>query len=416
MPAAALKSRDPYFDNARAVLIVLVVIGHVIEMSSSGAARGLYTWIYAFHMPAFILVSGYLARNFTASAKQCGRLLASVLVPYLIFDVLHSLVGAAVNGKAPQFSLGIPAFTLWFLFALVAWRLMVPLLKVLRRPVLVAVAVSLVAGLGTGTGSAVLDRTLGFLPFFALGILLTPEGIERFKAATRGALPRIAAVLVLIGTLGAALLIRDTLPRSALYMKRGYVAVFDSNIEGLLWRAGILAVALLITVALLVLVPAGQTAFTWLGEVTLYVYLLHGLLLVHLLGRIGDWIAEWPQLAVACLAATALAFLLGSPPVRWATRWLIEPKATWLLRPAPQPVTSPAAGPEAVGQRPGDVPFAGVQPEGPAGAALTEATMRLPVVPQPTEPATSSRPPAVPTQREPYGDLPVRDWERRPGQ
>ena len=145
MPAAALKSRDPYFDNARALLIVLVVIGHVIEMSSSGAARGLYTWIYAFHMPAFILISGYLARNFSATPKQCARLLASVLVPYLIFDVLHSLVGAAVKGELPEFSPGVPAFTLWFLFALVAWRLMVPLLRVLRRPVLVAVAVSLLS-------------------------------------------------------------------------------------------------------------------------------------------------------------------------------------------------------------------------------------------------------------------------------
>ena len=384
MPAAALKSRDPYFDNARAVLIVLVVIGHVIEMSSSGAARGLYTWIYAFHMPAFILVSGYLARNFTASAKQCGRLLASVLVPYLIFDVLHSLVGAAVNGKAPQFSLGIPAFTLWFLFALVVWRLMVPLLKVLRRPVLVAVAVSLVAGLGTGTGSAVLDRTLGFLPFFALGILLTPEGIERFKAATRGALPRIAAVLVLIGTLGAALLIRDTLPRSALYMKWGYVAVFDSNIEGLLWRAGILAVALLITVALLVLVPAGQTAFTWLGEVTLYVYLLHGLLISPLRPTIASWDLRWPQVAALVAGAVLLTLLLGSRPVRLATRWLIEPRVTWLLRAdgpaAAQPATSHSADPSAATPHhgfatPGAAPFVPAdRAAGPAdGARLPHA-------------------------------------------
>ena len=410
------KVRDPYFDNARALLIVLVVVGHVIARSDSEAADGLYTWIYAFHMPAFILVSGFLARNFTATAGQCGKLLTSVVVPYVVFDLLYSLLDAAVSGNRPTFSPASPAFTLWFLFALVAWRLMVPLLRVLRMPVAITIALSLAASFGTGTGSNPLDRIFSFLPFFAIGVALTPERIARFRAFTDGLPARLAALGVLVGGLGVAYLLRDVVPRAALQMKGGFLEGHDSNVDGLLWRLAVIAAALLLTAALLAVTPRGKSVLTSLGQATLYVYLLHGLLLVHLLGRIGDWIAEWPQLAVACLAATALAFLLGSPPVRWATRWLIEPKAAWLLRPAPQPVTSPAAGPEAVGQRPGDVPFAEVQPEGPAGAALTEATMRLPVVPQPTEPATSSRPPAVPTQREPYGDLPVRDWERRPGQ
>ena len=220
---------------------------------------------------------------------------------------------------------------------------------------------------------------------------------------------------MLIGTLGVALLLRDTLPRAALYMKRGYVAVFDSNIEGLLWRAGILAVALLMTVALLVLVPAGQTPFTWLGEVTLYVYLLHGLLISPLRPTIASWELRWPHVAALVAGAVLLTLLLGSRPVRRATGWLIEPRLTWLLRPEPQPsaprpvpqsqpASEPAppasqpAGSEPVGWQPGDVPLPGAQPESPA---LTEATMRLPVVPQPAGPANPARPPAVPLQREP---------------
>src|SRR5699024_7607197 len=63
-------SRDPAIDNARALLITLVVVGHLLNMISSTSGEVLYLWIYSFHMPAFVAVSGYLSRSFANKPRQ----------------------------------------------------------------------------------------------------------------------------------------------------------------------------------------------------------------------------------------------------------------------------------------------------------------------------------------------------------
>lgn len=68
------KNRNIYLDIVKAVTIILVVFGHCIQFGSgseylSGAFFGnvIFVFIYSFHMPLFMLVSGYL---FAYSAKQ----------------------------------------------------------------------------------------------------------------------------------------------------------------------------------------------------------------------------------------------------------------------------------------------------------------------------------------------------------
>ncbi len=56
-----MKQRDPFFDNAKFLLIMLVLIGHVITINRADNRINLatYNWIYTFHMPLFIFISGY---------------------------------------------------------------------------------------------------------------------------------------------------------------------------------------------------------------------------------------------------------------------------------------------------------------------------------------------------------------------
>ncbi|WP_416222650.1 acyltransferase family protein [Staphylococcus aureus] len=61
----SLKERDYFFDNARAILILLVVFGHMLQPYTSGDKylSALYLVIYSFHMPTFLFISGYFAKN-----------------------------------------------------------------------------------------------------------------------------------------------------------------------------------------------------------------------------------------------------------------------------------------------------------------------------------------------------------------
>ena len=56
------KRRDAFFDNAKFLAIVLVAMGHSWEplKGDSRILEGVYTVVYIFHMPALIILSGYI--------------------------------------------------------------------------------------------------------------------------------------------------------------------------------------------------------------------------------------------------------------------------------------------------------------------------------------------------------------------
>jgi hypothetical protein len=62
----AAAERDPFFDNAKYLAIVLVAMGHSWEPLQAGSrtVEALYITVYAFHMPAFIIISGCFSRGF----------------------------------------------------------------------------------------------------------------------------------------------------------------------------------------------------------------------------------------------------------------------------------------------------------------------------------------------------------------
>nr|MCX3330604.1 acyltransferase family protein [Bacillus pacificus] len=78
------KSRDSYFDNAKFLLIFLVVFGHILRsfINDNEFMLYLYKFIYTFHMPAFILVSGFFAKGFKRSG-YVKKLAVKLIIPYL---------------------------------------------------------------------------------------------------------------------------------------------------------------------------------------------------------------------------------------------------------------------------------------------------------------------------------------------
>src|SRR4051795_10486988 len=165
------RRRVPFWDNARFACIVLVVLGHATTRltSDSEIALGLYLLIYAFHMPAFAIISGYFSKSDAPNRIQMARVITDILLPYLIFEALWTLTKWIVEGQANP-NLTQPSWTLGFLLALGIFRLVLPYLALLRWPLLWAVVISIGAGYLPNLGTTFsLARTLGLLPFFTLG-------------------------------------------------------------------------------------------------------------------------------------------------------------------------------------------------------------------------------------------------------
>ena len=88
MPSRPASLRDPWFDNAKFALVTLVVIGHMWTLlPDAGAKVWLYDFLYYWHVPAFVIVTGYLSRNFDYSHDRLRALFRTVVVPYMVFEL-----------------------------------------------------------------------------------------------------------------------------------------------------------------------------------------------------------------------------------------------------------------------------------------------------------------------------------------
>ena len=79
-----MKSRKAYCrwaDNMRAILILLLVLGH----SNNGFVHYVIYW---FHMPCFLMLSGYLASEKRLSIDYIKSKISRLLLPYAVYSIL----------------------------------------------------------------------------------------------------------------------------------------------------------------------------------------------------------------------------------------------------------------------------------------------------------------------------------------
>ncbi|MEU4656685.1 acyltransferase family protein [Streptomyces sp. NPDC023723] len=335
-PSPPGKQRDAFFDNAKYLAIVLVAMGHSWEplKGDSRVLEGLYQVVYAFHMPAFIIISGFFSRSFDMRPDRLRRLLTGVVVPYVLFETAYSLFNRYAGGSPDQeISLLDPWYLTWFLIALFVWRLTTPVWKLIRYPLPVALVVAALASVTPEIGDDLdLQRVLQFLPFFVLGLSMRAEHFQWVRRRS----VRIASVPVFAAAVAVGWW---TVPR----LNTGWFYHRDAAQElGAPWWTGpvmtlaLFGCSLLLTACFFAWVPGRRRWFTALGAGTLYGYLLHGFLIKGA-GYLGLFDPGWlhtplGEVLVTVLAAAAVT-LLCTAPVRRAFRFAMEPTMAWAFRP-----------------------------------------------------------------------------------
>ena len=186
MSSSQRLTRDPWLDNAKMALVTLVVIGHACTLLPDDGLLGhFYDFLYAWHIPAFVFVAGYLSRTFEYTPERLWLLIRTVAVPYVVFECLMAFFRVYVGGDQLADLFTDPHWPLWFLTALIFWRLTTPVFRAPPAVVALAVAVGLCVWSGTVDGETAemfdLTRAVGLLPFFVLGVHTTPERLERLR-------------------------------------------------------------------------------------------------------------------------------------------------------------------------------------------------------------------------------------------
>ncbi|MEH7502067.1 acyltransferase family protein [Neobacillus drentensis] len=324
---ASTSKRSKYFDNAKFILIFLVVFGHLISplKEQDGILFTLYTVIFLFHMPAFIFISGYFAKGY----KKKGNFLKTirkVLLPYFIFQMIYSLY-YYLNGQEAsiKFDFLHPHWSLWFLLSLFFWNL---LLYVFARLRWIGFCCAIVLGIAIGfidhVGSYLsLSRTFVFFPYFLLGYLLNGSQLRK---AVRAKYSFPVGVLILIGTL---VFLGYSFPHNSVPWLLGDTSY--ANMGGEEWADGLFrglqyVLTLIVVFGFLTIIPSNQLKVSVIGERTLYVYLFHGFIIKsleviipdeHLISFSGNYLLLIILSLIICLS-------LGSYLTKKYTQPLVE--------------------------------------------------------------------------------------------
>ncbi|MGC0403340.1 fucose 4-O-acetylase-like acetyltransferase [Streptomyces sp. SAI-126] len=335
------RQRDAFFDNAKYLAIVLVAVAHSWEplKGDSRILEGVYTVVYSFHMPAFIVISGFFSRSFDMRPDRLKRLVTGVAVPYIVFETAYSLFKRyADHDPGMEISLLDPWFLTWFLVALFIWRLTTPVWKLVRWPLPLALGIAMLASVTPDIGDDLdLQRVLQFLPYFVLGLVMKPE---HFRMVRRRAV-RIAAVPVFAAALAVGWWAVPRMDTEWFYHRNAAQEMGAPWWTGPVMVLAMFGGSLLLTACFFAWVPGRRMWFTALGAGTLYGYLLHGFLIKGA-GFAGWFDPAWlhrpaGELFVSALAAVAVTALCTSP-VRRVFRCVMEPDMNWAFRREPAEV------------------------------------------------------------------------------
>lgn len=318
--------RNPFYDNARVLFIFLVVFGHIIQpfRESSSGFYTLYMWIYTFHMPAFILLSGFFAKGY-GNKDYILNLVKKLLLPYVIFQIVYTLFYFWIGKDGWYSPLWEPQWSLWFLVSLFCWHVLLNLFK--RFSPAVGITLSVVIGLAIGYIDVIghafsLSRTFFFFPFFLIGYWLSNEQVMRLKSTHL----KVASVAVMV----AAAIILYAAPNFDVYWLLGSKPYSELGLEtfGAFARLLVYIGGFIMTMSIFAWIPASQLPLTYIGSRTLYVYLLHGFFVQYF--RVNDMFAMNSVLDVILLAvlSAAIVLLLSSKWVVGLFQPLMEGKAT----------------------------------------------------------------------------------------
>lgn len=198
--------RDPWLDNVKMALVTVVVVGHVLLLAPDhdgpGLRNQLYSFIYFWHIPAFVFVTGFFSRSFQWTRRHLVALFTTIGIPFVLFELAMYQYREIVGGEQVDGPLWLnPHWPMWYLIAVLLWRLMTPVLRAHWVMVPLAVVASLLFG-WHGSTLFDLDRVIGLLPFFTLGLHLTGDTLVKLRSVPGRllAVPALVTLWVLAGS------------------------------------------------------------------------------------------------------------------------------------------------------------------------------------------------------------------------
>jgi len=260
--------RELKFDNLRGFAMLLIVFCHFLQQNqfiNYFEFNFTYKFIYLFHLPLLVFVSGYLSKATPESGLKAFR---NIFIPYLIFEALWMAYLYLIEGRIPVNPFFLPEVGLWYLLSLYFWRLFLPTATRIKYIFLISILLALYVGvLNFTTGFLSISRTVCFFPIFLLGFYF-------HDLKEKLTINPYLALVILIPMLTATTYLIMPYMTSILGLKLSYHAMHMGNLKGIILRAVVLAVMMTSVILIYNLMTSKENFLTKIGRNSLSVYVL----------------------------------------------------------------------------------------------------------------------------------------------
>ena len=273
--------RDRIIDTIKYVLILFVVVGHTIpKFAGGGNCVNLMNGIYLFHMPLFVMISGYLTHK--QSISKFKESIASLILTLSIFEIISLVLKALIyHTLIPLYQ---PYWTLWYLFCLILWRIAIQFIPiVVLKKKAVVLSVTIIASVVTPfiplgyIGS--FQRFFTFLPFFMIGYYMNEDNIQKLRN-----LHIVVPIIILVLCLTITAYLGHQLPVLRLLRGAEHYRQFNENAELLICSKLVLfTLSFLSSLAVVSMIRWTSTFSAKEGSKSLIYYLYHGLVIEFIL-------------------------------------------------------------------------------------------------------------------------------------
>ena len=268
-----------YWDNVKTLLIFFVVLGHLLipVFKDSRVLSYVYYFIYFFHMPAFVFVSGYFSKSYMKKGSSKINRLAGYFLLYIVFKFIDYVAAYLIYSNRPALNLFYDIGAPWYLMAMFFWMLMLPIFDKLgakisiAASVIVALTIGFFPTIGTFLSAA---RVLNFLPFFLLGYFFTKENTEKLFAKKNKIIACIVLLVFAIFIITCTGII--TKHATVLYGLTSYSLYQVPKLYyGIFLRFLWYCISFIVSFSVLCLIPRFKLSVSYIGSRTLSIYILH---------------------------------------------------------------------------------------------------------------------------------------------
>lgn len=281
MTQIAGNGRNEYFDSLKCILITLVVIGHILDCyHDNRTLLAIDNVIYSFHMPLFIFISGYFCKDHADTRKKVRSTLL-LLETLIVFQLLHCLMPLLHGDITPMQAIIYPEWSMWYLYSLIAWRIIAyitpkAITHNLTAVLSITIACSLLGGfIPLFSGELSVQRTLSFMPFFFLGHYCRVRQID----PTKYRIPKALAATIIIAAF-AVMMVKNHDLSFVLWGKAPYHQPYHIYI---VLRVIHLISATVMGLSVMSLVPPLSRPFLSIGSDTLFIYMYHTFIITAVL-------------------------------------------------------------------------------------------------------------------------------------